>query len=265
MKKLTVTVLGSGTSAGVPMIGCLCAVCTSTDPRDQRSRPSIAISYEDAGGVKRDVLVDTTPELRMQSRAVGLHRIDAVVFTHAHADHIFGLDDVRRYNTILGAPLPRYAAADTMETLRTVFAYAFKPHEPLATDALFRPNLSPVLINGPFELFGKRWTPVPLVHGRFRVLGFRVDDFAYCTDCNEIVAESREMLRGLDTLIIDGLRPKPHPTHLSFEQALAIIDDLKPRRAFFTHLSHDVKHAEIEKMLPANVRPCYDGMRIEVE
>ena len=261
---LTVTVLGSGTSAGVPMIGCLCAVCTSTDPRDQRSRPSIAISYDDGAGVKRDVLVDTTPELRMQSRAVGLHRIDAVVFTHAHADHIFGLDDVRRYNTILGAPLPLYAAADTMETLRTVFAYAFKPHEPLAKDALFRPNLAPVLIDGPFELFGKTWTPVPLVHGRFRVLGFRVDDFAYCTDCNEIVPESREMLQGLDTLIIDGLRPKPHPTHLSFEQALAIIDDLKPRRAFFTHLSHDVKHADIEKMLPANVGVCYDGMRIEV-
>ncbi|MGN6367165.1 MAG: MBL fold metallo-hydrolase [Phycisphaerae bacterium] len=263
MKNLTVTVLGSGTSAGVPMIGCLCGVCTSEDPRDQRSRPSIAVSYEDAEGARRDILVDTTPELRLQSRATGLHRIDAVVYTHAHADHIFGLDDVRRYNTILGAPLPLYAAAETMETLRTVFAYAFKPHEP-AKDALFRPNLAPSVIDGPFEVFGKTWTPVPLVHGRFRVLGFRIDDFAYCTDCNEIEPASREKLRGLDALIIDGLRPTPHPTHLSFEQALAVIEDLKPRRAFFTHLSHDVKHEALEKTLPPEVRVCYDGMRIEL-
>ncbi|HUO10330.1 MAG TPA: MBL fold metallo-hydrolase [Phycisphaerae bacterium] len=261
---LTITVLGSGTSAGVPMIGCLCPICTSTDPRDQRSRPSIALHYKDSSGTDRHILVDTTPELRLQSRANSLHRIDAVIFTHAHADHIFGLDDLRRYNTVLNGPLPLYAAPDTMQTLQTVFAYAFKPHNPQLKDALFRPNLQPHLIDGPFSLFDKTWTPIPLIHGRFNVLGFRIDNFAYCTDCNEIPPASRALLQNLDTLIIDGLRPTPHPTHLSFEQALAIIADLKPKRAFFTHLSHDIKHADLEPTLPTHVKPSYDGLRIEL-
>ncbi|HVS73719.1 MAG TPA: MBL fold metallo-hydrolase [Phycisphaerae bacterium] len=259
---LTVTVMGSGTSAGVPMIGCHCAVCTSGDPRDKRTRPSIVVAYEGEGR-ERTILVDTTPELRLQAVANHIDRIDAVVYTHAHADHIFGLDDVRRYNTLLKAPLPLYASADALATLKKSFAYAFETYERTG-DALYRPELAPQVIEGPFSLFGKTWTPAPLVHGRFRVLGFRIGDFAYCTDCNEIPPETRSLLQNLDVLIIDGLRPRPHPTHLSFEQALDIIADLKPQRAFFTHLSHDIKHADLEAVLPSHVRVCYDGLRIGV-
>jgi phosphoribosyl 1,2-cyclic phosphate phosphodiesterase len=255
---LEVTVLGSGTSAGVPMIGCHCAVCTSADPRDRRTRPSIAVHY---GG--RSILVDTSPELRLQSVANRLDRIDAVVFTHAHADHIFGLDDVRRFNTILGGPLPLYATETTLDVLRRSFSYAFTPMERVS-DALYRPELVPTLIDGPFELFGRTWTPIPMIHGRFTVLGFRIGDFAYCTDCNEIPPASRELLAGLDTLIIDGLRPRPHPTHLSFEQSLEIIAALRPRRAFFTHMAHDMTHAQLEAALPPHVRPAHDGLRLTV-
>jgi phosphoribosyl 1,2-cyclic phosphate phosphodiesterase len=188
-----------------------------------------------------------------------------VVYTHAHADHIFGLDDVRRYNTLTGAPLPLYAAPETMATLRRVFPYAFEP-PPVRTvkDAIFRPELTAVVIDGPFDLFGMTWLPLELPHGRIKVLGFRIGAFAYCTDCSDIPPAGRAQLQGLDTLIIDGLRPQPHPTHLSFEQALAVIADLKPRRAFFTHMSHDMKHADIEAMLPPQVRVGYDGLKFSI-
>lgn len=255
---LLVTILGSGTSAGVPMIGCHCAVCSSTDPRDRRSRPSIVVRY---GG--QNILVDTTPELRLQAVREGIDRIAGVVYTHGHADHIFGMDDVRRFNTVLKGPVPLYATAETLGILRTSFAYAFAPVTAPMNESLYRPELAPVLIDGPFDLCGRRWTPVPLVHGRAMVLGFRIGDFAYCTDCSRIPAESMALLRGLDVLIIDALRPRPHPTHLSFEQALAVIGALQPRRAFFTHLSHDMKHADIEAMLPGHVRVLYDGLKIE--
>jgi len=255
--KLSITILGSGTSAGVPMIGCQCAVCTSPDPRDKRTRPSIALHYN-----SHTVLVDTTPELRLQAIANSLHKIHAVVFTHAHADHIFGLDDVRRYNTVLNAPLPLYATPDTMAVLRRAFAYAFES-VPRTTDALYRPELIPTLIDGPFDLFGETWTPIPLPHGKAAVLGFRVGNFAYCTDCSDIPAASRSLLQDLDVLIIDGLRMRPHPTHLSFDQAQQIIADLKPKRAFFTHMSHDIRHADLVQKLPAHVRPLHDTLVIE--
>jgi phosphoribosyl 1,2-cyclic phosphate phosphodiesterase len=203
----------------------------------------------------------------MQAVREKLDRISAVVYTHAHADHIFGLDDVRRFNTLMGAPLPLYASEETMARLRESFPYAFLPPPTTLNakkDSLYRPELDPVLIDGPFDLFGRTWTPIDLVHGRSRVLGFRIGDFAYCTDCSAIPPASKSLLGGLDVLIIDGLRPRPHPTHLSFDQALEIIDELKPRRAFFTHLSHDVKHADIEATLPPHVRVGFDGLRIEI-
>lgn len=263
---IAVTVLGSGTSAGVPMIGCQCAVCTSDDPRDRRTRPSIVVSYPGPDGQPHNILVDTTPELRLQAIRENLQRISAIVFTHAHADHIFGLDDVRRFNTLMGKAIPVYAAAETLASLRRCFPYAFLPQlspEQKQKDAIYRPELLERPIDGPFELFGRLWEPIPLPHGKTRTLGFRIGGFAYCTDCSAVPAEAREKLRGLDALIIDALRPREHPAHLSFAQAIEIIADLQPRRAFFTHLTHDVKHADIEKTLPANVRACYDGLRIQ--
>jgi phosphoribosyl 1,2-cyclic phosphate phosphodiesterase len=256
VSSMRIIVLGSGTSAGVPMIGCHCPVCQSTDPRDHRTRCSILLSYLD-----KAVLVDTTPELRLQAVANKIDLIHAVVFTHGHADHIFGLDDVRRYNTLLGAPLPVFASEATLHTLKHAFAYAFTQQNQAG---VYRPELEAQMINGPLNLFGKTWLPITLPHGRVAVLGFRIGNFAYCTDCNDIPVESRDVLRGLDTLIIDALRPRPHPTHLSFSQALEIIDDLKPRRAYFTHLSHDVSHAEIERDLPPHVRAAYDGLVLDI-
>jgi phosphoribosyl 1,2-cyclic phosphate phosphodiesterase len=239
------------------MIGCHCPVCSSKDPRDHRTRTSIALTYKD-----RTVLVDAAPELRLQAVTNHLDAVHAVVFTHAHADHIFGLDDVRRYNTILHAPLPVYAARETLSSLQRVFPYAFGQQQQVDT-GVYRPELTPHEITGPFDLFGMTWQPIPIIHGRAKVLGFRIGRFAYCTDCSEIPPESLSLLEGLDTLIIDALRPRPHPTHLSFSQAQEVIARLGPRRAYFTHLSHDVLHAEAEKTLPPGVGICYDGLVLE--
>lgn len=255
--EIKVTILGSGTSAGVPMIGCHCPVCSSPDPKDKRNRSSIVVSY---GG--ENYLIDTGPELRLQAVAARLDSIAAVIYTHAHADHIFGLDDVRRYNTLSGKALPVYARADTLAVIQNAFPYAFVPAAPV--EGLYRPELEPHFIDGPFELSGKQWIPLPLLHGKVEVQGFRIGDFAYCTDCSEIHPQTRELMQDLDVLIIDALRPRPHPTHLSFSQALEIIGDLKPKRAFFTHINHEVTHAELERHLPAHVRGCYDGLVIRV-
>lgn len=256
---IRVTVLGSGTSAGVPMIGCHCPVCSSTDPRDKRTRPSIVVEY---GG--HSVLIDTSPELRLQSVANGIDRIDAVVYTHAHADHIFGLDDVRRFNTILNGPLPVYAQVEHMRTIQNAFPYAFNRVPQDLALGMYRPELAPTLIEGPFEIGGQEWIPVPMIHGRFEVLGFRIGNFAYCTDCHTIPDRSLAMLEGLDTLIIDGLRPRPHPTHLSFAEAQEMIAKIAPKRAYFTHIAHDKKHADIDADLPPHIRAAYDGLKINV-
>jgi phosphoribosyl 1,2-cyclic phosphate phosphodiesterase len=253
---LQIIVLGSGTSAGVPMIGCHCPVCSSIDPRDRRTRCSLAVRYD-----QHEILIDTAPELRLQAVGNALDRVEAVVFTHAHADHIFGLDDIRRYNTVLGRPIGVYANAETLGVLQRAFPYAFNK---LTDTGVYRPELVPHVINGPFDLLGRTWTPIPLRHGRGDVLGFRIGNFAYCTDCSQILPQSMALLQNLDTLIIDALRPHPHPTHFSFTQAVAMINNLKPRQAFLTHLSHDVFHAQAEADLPAPIKICYDGMQLSV-
>ena len=257
MPDLRLLFLGSGTSAGVPMIGCDCQTCTSPDPRDARTRCSVVISY---GGTS--VLVDTTPELRLQAVWNGVRKIDALVYTHAHADHIMGLDEVRRFNSIKGGPLDVWATPATFKTLRQCFGYAFRTPDPNA--GVYRPHLVPREIDGPFEIGGQTWTPIPMLHGKMPVLGFRLGGLAYCTDVSELPAESWPLLDRLDTLVIDGLQWAKHPTHFSIDEALAVIEQLRPRRAYLTHLAHGVLHARDEPKLPENVKLAHDGLELSL-
>lgn len=253
---LKITVLGSGTSVGVPTIGCHCPVCTSADPRDKRLRPSVLVSYRG-----RNVVIDTTPDFRYQALRAGVERLDAIVFTHAHADHIMGLDDVRPFNYRQRSGIPVYGAPETIDTLRRVFEYVFADIE----HDSHVPRLETFALDGePFEVFGMQFTPVPLNHGSSRVYGYRFGPAAYLTDHSGIPRESLDALRGLDVLFLDALRHKPHPTHTTVARALEYVEELMPRRAFFTHICHDLPHEETERALPPHVRLAYDGLEIQV-
>jgi phosphoribosyl 1,2-cyclic phosphate phosphodiesterase len=247
--------LGSGTSAGIPMIGCHCAVCTSKDPHDQRTRASVVVSYRDTR-----VLVDTTPELRLQCCANDVHRIDALVFTHGHADHVMGLDDVRRFNVVKGGPLDVWADDLTDEVLQRCFGYAFRV--PAENEKLFRPHLVRRPISEPFDIGGVTWTPIPLMHGDLPVLGFRVGRMAYCTDVSLIPPESYALLEDLDVLVLDALQRKRHITHFSLEQAVIEAERIGARQTLFTHIAHGLPHAETNAELPDNIRLAYDGQRV---
>jgi phosphoribosyl 1,2-cyclic phosphate phosphodiesterase len=247
--------LGTGTSAGVPMIGCHCPVCSSTDPHDKRTRPSVVISYGET-----HVLVDTTPELRLQCLANSVEKIDAIVFTHAHADHIMGLDDVRRFNALSGRPLDVWANAATHQTLQRCFSYAF--NEPSPEMKIFRPHLIPRLIEGPFEIGGKTWIPIPLVHGEVHVLGFRIDRLAYCTDVSFIPESSFELLKDLDVLVLDALQYRRHATHFSVDESLAAAARIGAKRTYFTHIAHALGHEATNAKLPSGIQLAHDGLRV---
>jgi phosphoribosyl 1,2-cyclic phosphate phosphodiesterase len=255
--KIHITVLGSGTSSGVPAIGCSCEVCRSTDPRDKRLRPSILLRY---GG--HNVVVDTSPDFRAQVLRANLERLDAVLYTHAHADHVLGLDDIRPFNFRQKTPTPIYGSAETLEVIQRIFRYAFD-EGPTQSSV---PKLDLRTLDGsPFELFGLEFTPIRLCHGNGTVLGFRFGRAAYLTDHSDIPEESRAKLSGLDVLFLDALRHRPHPTHSTVEQALRWVEEFKPKRAFFTHMCHDLSHEKTEATLPAHVHLAYDGLEIEVE
>ncbi len=254
---LEITVLGTGTSNGIPIIGCDCPVCTSDDPRDRRGRTSAVVRFDD-----RAVLIDTATELRLQAIAVGLRRIDAVLFTHAHADHVGGFDDLRRFNELSQAHLPVYADPDTAAQLRERFAYAFEDQFPFYGG---KPDLELRVFDGPFPLFGRTVVPIPVRHGRWVVQGFRIGPLVYVTDAKTIPADSLELMRGAEVLVINALRERPHPTHLSLGEALAVIDDVAPRRAYLVHLSHELAHAVASAQLPPHVAVAYDGLTVRVE
>lgn len=249
---MRVTFLGTGTSVGVPAVGCECETCLSDDPRDKRLRTSVLL--EDAG---HTLLIDASTDFRQQALRIGLKQLSAILFTHAHADHCFGLDDARPIMFRTGA-IPCFATATTWEGLRRIYAYAFEP-SPSGV-----PRIIPKVIDGDFELFGLRVEPLTVMHGPLPVTAFRIGGFAYVTDCNEISDEACARLRGLDVLVIDALRFKPHPTHLTLDQALNYIRRLRPQRALLTHISHDIKHTEASRHLPDTVEIAYDGLAVEV-
>jgi phosphoribosyl 1,2-cyclic phosphate phosphodiesterase len=254
--KATLTVLGSGTSMGVPTIGCTCAVCHSSDPRDRRTRPSVLIEY--AGKV---VLIDTTPDFREQAIREAISSIDAVLYTHSHADHILGIDDLRPLSYHRDGKIPLYARAEAAEYIRNMFRYIFDADYKFG--GLARLELK--LVEGAFDLFGATVEPIPVIHGDTEIYGFRLGSAAYLTDFNEIPDASFSSLQGLDILFLDGLRHKPHPTHSTVENSIRIADRVKAKRVFFTHICHDLPHEATNATLPPHVRLSYDGMKLEFE
>ena len=260
-RKLRITVLGSGTSVGVPTIGCDCRVCRSDDPRDKRLRPSILVSFAD-GEAARNVLVDTTPDLRQQALRAALRSLDAIFYTHAHADHIMGLDDVRPFNYGRREWIPVYGTPESLGSIQRIFPYAFEG-EAAHPGGVPRLKAHP-LNGGGVELFGLPFVPVPVLHGPRTIVGFRFGRAAYLTDHSDIPESSLGLLENLDVLFLDALRRIPHPMHSTLDQALAWVKRLKPKRAYFTHICHDLSHAETSAELPENVALAHDGLRIEV-
>jgi phosphoribosyl 1,2-cyclic phosphate phosphodiesterase len=241
---------------GVPTLGCTCKVCTSPDPHDNRTRPSIAVGYD--GHV---VLIDTTPDFRAQAIREKLGRIDAILYTHAHADHILGLEDVRPLSFRHTGKIPLYAYPDTAAQIKKSFNYIFDPDPDYTT--LAQVELHP--LNGEQALFGAHFVPVRLLHGKAEIHGFRFGHAAYLTDFSEIPEASMSLLRDLDILFLDALRHRPHPTHSTVEHSLKLVEQLRPKRAFFTHISHDLGHEKTNAALPPQVRLAYDGLRLEFE
>lgn len=262
---LTVTFLGTGTSTGVPMIGCDCPVCLSSDPRNKRFRVSILVTTPAADGQPgANLLVDTTPEMRLQMIRAGVRQVDSVLVTHTHADHILGMDDIRQFNFLHGRVMPIYGSADTLDHLRRIFDYAFK--ETQAGGG--KPQLElrelerfvPTTMAG-----GVTATPLPVLHGRLPIFGFKFGErFAYVTDVSEIPPDTRQYLKGLDTLVIGAVRYEPHPTHFGLYQALGVIEELAPKRAYLTHLSHHFDYETTNAELPPHVRLAYDGLTLTI-
>jgi len=266
--------LGTGTSAGVPMIGCNCEVCTSTDPRDTRSRASALVRWtdpNDGDAPPRQVLIDTAPEMRQQVIRHDIQHIDGVFYTHTHADHIFGLDDLRRFNAVMDKSIDVWAEPSALESLRRMFVYIFEPARNVNKSFVATLLAHAIEPGESVELHGATWSAVRLLHGRLPILGFRVDlgegasrqSLAYCTDISTLPPESYPQLEGLDVLVVDALRYRHHPTHMTVEQALALIEQLRPRRAYLTHIAHDIRHADLEANLPEHVFLSFDGLTVK--
>ncbi|MEM8944519.1 MAG: MBL fold metallo-hydrolase [Planctomycetota bacterium] len=251
--------LGTGTSVGVPAIGCGCTVCASEDPRNHRTRCGLALGLPDG-----NLLIDTPPDLRSQLLREKIGLVHAVAYTHEHADHIFGLDDLRLMQFYLGGPVPLFCEPPVEARIRKAYDYAFQPREGLHSGAIPQLEINSIGLE-PFEVLGATAVPVRLQHGpRFEVLGFRFGDVAYCTDTNSIPAESRDKLRDLDVLILDCLRREAHTTHFGLAEALEVVADLAPRRTLLTHISHDLDYEAVSAELPAGVELAYDGLSVQL-
>lgn len=252
------TFLGTGTSTGVPVIGCDCETCRSTDPKDQRWRPSIYLELD--GGPA--VLVDASPDLRAQALRFGIERVDMILLTHSHADHVLGLDDVRIYNFRQGGAIPCYGDTRTVSDVRRMFAYVFDPATPRGGGL---PQLTLWDVAGAFSVAGRTVIPVPLNHGTLPILGYRVGGFAYLTDCSEIPVRSWPLLQGLDVLVLDALRRRPHSTHFHVARSVEMADRIGAKRTYFTHMTHDLPHAPTCAELPDGISLAHDGLVLEVD
>lgn len=243
--------LGSGTSTGVPVVGCGCAVCRSSDPRNRRMRPGLRL--ETAG---LSVVVDTSPDFREQALRFGIDRVDAVLYTHSHADHVFGLDDLRIFNFRQGGSIPCYGSAETMRRMRQIFTYVFEDGQ----EGGGKPRLELVPVRAPFELGSQQVVPIPVRHGEMEVFGFRLGSFACVTDVNFISEESFASLAGVELLVLSALRYRPHPTHFSLAEAIAVAQRIGARQTVLTHIAHDIDHGRLEVPLPSGIELGYDGL-----
>lgn len=254
---MKITFMGSGTSLGVPTIGCECRVCVSTDPKNKRTRPSLLVNVHE-----KNILLDTATDLRQQAIRENVKRIDAVLYTHSHADHILGLDDLRPFNYIQRVHIPCFANAPTMASICDMFQYVFTDPQPGGSMPRIVPN---VIGDKEFYFHSVKITPVPIFHGSLDIFGYRIGDLTYITDCSEIPDSSYGLIRGTRILVLGVLRYAPHPTHLTYEKALEIVDRVQPEQTLFTHLSHDFDHDQTNNELPSGVQLSFDGMSIEME
>ena len=266
----TLTFLGSGTSMGIPTLGCDCAVCASAvssasgappaSPRNRRTRPSVSLAYND-----HTVIIDTGPDFHAQAIRENIHRVDAVLYTHGHADHVMGFDDLRPLSFHHDGSLPVYADDATADNLERVFDYTFRIENRYPTSARVEIHRLDPTPGATFSLFGATFQRIPVTHGRETITAYRFGSAAYLTDMSDIPPESIPLLQDLDVLILDALRRQPHPSHSHLERSIAYVEKLKPRRAYFTHISHDLDHAETEAELPPNIRLAYDGLQLQFE
>ncbi len=248
--------LGTGTSHGVPVLGCNCKTCLSDDPRDFRTRSSVYLQTNN-----RHIIIDTATEFRLQTLKNKVPRVDLVLFTHKHADHISGFDDLRRFNQLQAGLIPVYGNGDTIESIKCMFPYIF---DDTVQEGGGKPQIGLNEINQPFSANEVEIIPIPVFHGQMRIFGYRIGDFAYITDCSLIPAESLSLLKNLKLLVLGVLRYRAHPTHFNLETGLEVISLLRPERCYLTHLAHDFQHEEVNKILPENVELGYDGLRIEI-
>ena len=256
----TLTFLGTGTSMGVPTLGCDCVVCTSTDPHNRRTRPSIRLAYDG-----RTVLIDTGPDFHAQAVREGVRRVDAVLYTHGHADHVMGFDDLRPLSFYAKSNLPIYADDKTAKNIERIFEYTFRKEDRYPTSARVEIHRIDPIPGAGIDLFGACFRRIPVTHGREEITGYRFGSAAYLTDMSDIPEVSLPLLQDLDVLVLDALRRDPHPSHSHLDKSVAIVEQLKPRRAFFTHMSHDLDHASTEATLPPHIRLAYDGLQIQFE
>ncbi len=250
---LKLTVLGSGTSTGVPVLGCHCAVCSSSDPRNSRTRCSVLLEWSG-----RNVLIDTATDFRQQALREGIEQIDSVLFTHAHADHVHGIDDLRTFTLRTGNAIPAYADRGVLDRLKGLFSYIFSESDAPG----YRPRLQVNEVVGPFDLFGQTVVPIPLLHGPGESLGYRVGNLAYIVDCSALPESSWRLLQGLEVLVIDALRFREHESHFSISEAIEVAKKLRVPRTLLTHLTHDIDYPRHATGLPDGVEFAYDGQTL---